>query len=421
MNSSADPPPNGGDADDPSASPRSRAVKLLAERVRVGYEQRDGEDGDADDSLELEEPACVGATSLAIAALAVHVSRSASQGPIYWVDERGQSLLSALVQDAAERLDPQAAREDWERASVAAAQQGAGIDPGVLHDLALVPPGDDGFAWATLASAAAAGQWEPRRIPDAPWESCLAGPPWNGFFSQPPASVAPALAVAIGLLRHALGGSGWPQSWIRAAFVGSAAPTLARWQAADGSFGLSVPLTAAVALCLSASGQPDAAVVRRAVEFLLATVRDDLAWPETPRAEIRDRCRAVALVADALDSPHARAHLDWLHRVATPLPGGGRAWSWTVGGPPTRTDTQLAIKSLERLTERLPAATGVAARETVHAAREWLSISGSHPSATERYWLLRFSKGEAADHTNEDLEQLSNRALAARIESPRPA
>ena len=151
---------------------------------------------------------------------------------------------------------------------------------------------------------------------------------------------------------------------------------LATLQPPNGGFLEAAPLTSFVAMASSAAGHRDDPVVRLALDFLRASVREDGSWPiDTNLATwvttlVGPGSRGGGRLAEHLDAP-ARARLRaWLlaqqTRTEHPYTGAAPgAWAWTPlpGGVPDADDTPgtlLALRSLEPDDEtRRAAAAGI--------------------------------------------------------------
>jgi len=250
---------------------------------------------------------------------------------------------------------------------------------------------DRTFAVPILSMCALAGRigrgpdvW--RRIPPLPFE--LAALP-RGLFRFLRLSVVsyalPAL-IAIGRLRHSQAPPRNPLTrGLRRLVGGRVMRILERIQPPNGGFLEAVPLTAFVTMSLIESGCRDHPAVRRGVDFLLASVRTDGAWPIDSDLAVwvttlsvralgtvpsPDAAESDALIpnlpadrdvrgADRFEplGPHDRRNLiDWLvgrqfrgiHPYTGAAPGG---WGWTdkPGAVPDADDTAGALVALYHL------------------------------------------------------------------------
>jgi squalene-hopene/tetraprenyl-beta-curcumene cyclase len=133
-------------------------------------------------------------------------------------------------------------------------------------------------------------------------------------------------------------------------------------QPENGGFLEATPLTAFVVMSLTASGQKDSEVVRKGVDFLVDSARDDGSWPidtnlatwvttlsvnalaagddleQTLSSDERDKIRRM-LLDSALGAEHPYTHA---------APGG---WAWTAlpGAVPDADDTAGALIALKNL------------------------------------------------------------------------
>jgi squalene-hopene/tetraprenyl-beta-curcumene cyclase len=172
----------------------------------------------------------------------------------------------------------------------------------------------------------------------------------------------PAL-IAIGLARHRCArDEAWWLRLLRKAATPRLLDIARRMQPVHGGYEEATPLTAFVTVSLAAAGFREDPIVKRGVQFLIQSMRDDGSWPidtnlatwvttlsvntltETDRADI------------TLGTAQRGALRDWLlrqqHREVHPLtrgtPGG---WAWTdlPGGMPDADDTPGALIALRRL------------------------------------------------------------------------
>ncbi|MEX0938643.1 MAG: prenyltransferase/squalene oxidase repeat-containing protein [Pirellulales bacterium] len=169
--------------------------------------------------------------------------------------------------------------------------------------------------------------------------------PWLGY-------VTPAL-VALGQVKFHNSPPVNPIArMVRSASVEPSLKLLERMQPESGGFFESTPLTSFVVMSLAGIGKPDHPVLRRGVEFLLASVRSDGSWPIDTNLATWNTTLAINALAAGGESPLEEC-LDWLlrcqHTQANPATGmepGG--WSWTdlSGGVPDVDDTAGALMAL---------------------------------------------------------------------------
>jgi squalene-hopene/tetraprenyl-beta-curcumene cyclase len=136
-------------------------------------------------------------------------------------------------------------------------------------------------------------------------------------------------------------------------------------------------------MCLASIGLAEHVIVRRGVEFLLASVRTDGSWPIDTNLATWNTTLAI----NALDAEDARADqdqelecLDWLldcqhvkTHPFTDVPPGGWAWTDLTGGVPDVDDTSGALLAL------------ITARKSAPESRRQRI---GHAARTGMYWLL---------------------------------
>lgn len=201
---------------------------------------------------------------------------------------------------------------------------------------------------------------------------------WFAVMRLPVVSYALPALIAIGHARWKQGAGGtrfrnrvhhlWPRL----------SALLQEIQPASGGFLEAAPLTSFVSMALVAAGEEDHPVVKKGVEFLLATVREDGSWPIDTNLATWATTLAVkslksgsvqktqegivddpTLSGDGLSRGAAgfdseRAVLDWLlgqqYREVHPFtntPPGGWAWTDLTGGVPDADDTPGALIALD--------------------------------------------------------------------------
>lgn len=134
---------------------------------------------------------------------------------------------------------------------------------------------------------------------------------------------------------------------------------LSEIQPSSGGFLEAAPLTCFVTMALVSAGEKEHPVVKKAVEFLLDTVREDGSWP----IDTNLATWATTLSVKALGAENGTAAFDtssevrqWLlgqqYREVHPFtdaPPGGWAWTDLPGGVPDADDTPGALLALKRL------------------------------------------------------------------------
>ena len=230
---------------------------------------------------------------------------------------------------------------------------------------------DKTFAVPILANCALAGlvRWD--EVSPLPFELACLPRAVLRFARLPVVSYAIPALVAIGQARYFHRKPSNPITrLVRRLAVGGSLKTLGRMQPASGGYLEAAPLTSFVVMGLAGTGRGDHPVVRRGVEFLVASVRPDGSWPiDTNLATWTTTLAINALATCAQGKGGQAAHgtrqfsfeetpgcLDWLlecqHRQVHPFtdaaPGG---WGWTdlSGAVPDADDTSGALLALAAL------------------------------------------------------------------------
>jgi squalene-hopene/tetraprenyl-beta-curcumene cyclase len=135
------------------------------------------------------------------------------------------------------------------------------------------------FSAPILVTCALAGlvrSWN--KIPQLPFELAVLPQRFFRFLRLPVVSYAIPALIAVGVLRYVKGKRGL-LSPLRAHFLPAALAVLERLQPEDGGFLEAAPLTAFVAICLTAAGYKGQPAVGKALDFLTGSVRSDGSWP----------------------------------------------------------------------------------------------------------------------------------------------
>lgn len=263
---------------------------------------------------------------------------------------------------------------------------------------------DKTFAAPILTNCALAGLVPWREVPPLPFElACLP----HAVYRFPRLSVVsyaiPAL-VAIGQSRYFHGKPLNPITRaVRRLAVERSLKVLERMQPASGGFLEATPLTSFVVMSLASIGRTDHPVVRRGVEFLVDSVRDDGAWPiDTNLATWVTTLSINALAAGGEDAGWLDC-LDWLlscqhtdvHPFTNAAPGG---WGWTdlSGAVPDADDTPGALLALAAMSESAPEADFARIRSAALAGIGWLvglqNRDGGWPTFCRGWGKLPFDR-----------------------------
>ena len=274
---------------------------------------------------------------------------------------------------------------------------------------------DRTFSVPILTHCAIAGVVDWREVAPLPFELACLSPVWFSRLKLPVVSYALPALIAIGQARHHHRRPLNPltrivRDWSRARSL----RVLEKIQPAGGGFLEATPLTAFVTMSLASIGLADHPVTRRAVDFLIRSVRPDGSWPIDTNLATWVTTLSVEALGEELPPEAGGPIVDWLlrqqyrerHPYTNAAPGG---WAWTdlPGGVPDADDTPGAMLALRRL-EPEPS------DETIHAVRSaarWLvdlqNRDGGWPTFCRGWGYLPF------DRSAPDLTAHALRALGA--------
>ncbi len=260
-----------------------------------------------------------------------------------------------------------AAARDWIRDRV------GGLD---AHSLAETLRGiygsDRTFAVPILAACSIGGAFPPDDpgwdvVPGLPFELAVLPRRLFKVLGLPVVSYALPALIAIGrTIEHHRPSPNPLARLVRRAARGRVLTVLERLQPRNGGFLEATPLTSFVLLSLVSTGDATHPVARRALDFILRSVRLDGSWPIDTNLATWVTTLAVNALGEALP-PEERAPIrSWLldqqhrevHRYTGADPGG---WAWTdlPGGVPDADDTAgalLALRSLGMMESSAPGA-----------------------------------------------------------------
>jgi squalene-hopene/tetraprenyl-beta-curcumene cyclase len=218
---------------------------------------------------------------------------------------------------------------------------------------------DKTFSVPILTHCALAGLVDWREVQQLPFELACLPSRFYKTVRLPVVSYALPALIAIGQVRHHFRPTRVPGlRQLRTASRRRSLDVLERIQPSNGGFLEAAPLTSFVTMSLAGMGLVDHPVVRKGVEFLVDSVREDGSWPiDTNLATWVTTLSVNALGPDLPDEarePILRWLLDQQYKEVHPFTGadpGG--WSWTdlPGGVPDADDTPgviLAILELVR-------------------------------------------------------------------------
>jgi squalene-hopene/tetraprenyl-beta-curcumene cyclase len=268
-----------------------------------------------------------------------------------------------------------------------------------------------------LAAARRGEKWDWDGIPQLPFEmSVLPGRLLRLLRLTVVSYALPAL-IAIGLVRHRQYPCRNPAlRMFRDLLIPAALRKAERMQPSNGGYEEAPPLTAFVAMSLVAAGYSRSPVVKKGVDFLCRSVRDDGSWAIDSNLVTWLTCLSVRTLAGdggaSIGSDDKDEICRWLlrqqHTVRHPLsmgaPGG---WSWTdlPGGMPDADDTSGVLAAL-----RIVGVSNAAVPDAACRGVEWLlnlqNADGGMPTFSRGWGKLPFDRS-CPDITAHAMEALS--------------
>ncbi|MCR4415447.1 MAG: squalene--hopene cyclase [Thermoguttaceae bacterium] len=276
---------------------------------------------------------------------------------------------------------------------------------------------DKTFAVPILTNCALAGLVSWREVPRLPFELACLPHRLLGMLRIPVVSYAIPALVAIGQARHLHGRPPNPITrLVRDLMLERSLAIVERMQPDSGGFLEATPLTSFVVMSLAATGRAGHPVVRRGVEFLLRSVRDEGAWPIDTNLATWVTTLAINALASAGENVASAGCLDWLlgcqHRRVHPFTGaepGGWGWTDLSGAVPDADDTAGALLALAHLRDgtsvQSRAALDLAALQGVLWLRGLQNRDGGWPTFSRGWGALPF------DRSGVDLTAHALRAL----------
>tara|TARA_R110002111_G_scaffold262694_1_gene340239 strand:+ start:190240 stop:192102 length:1863 start_codon:yes stop_codon:yes gene_type:complete len=249
-------------------------------------------------------------------------------------------------------------------------------------------------------------KWE--TIPALPFElSCL---PANFYKTVrlPVVSYALPALIAIGQVRHHFCKPKNPLlRVIRNLSIQKSLKKLISIQPSNGGFLEAAPLTSFVTMSLAGMGLVDHPVVKKGLEFLLASARPDGSWPIDTNLATWTTTLAVNAIQGRLPEFEKAPIRDWLlqqqykelHPYTSAEPGG---WAWTdlPGGVPDADDTPGAILALLNLkSEEAETELSPEVRTALRNGVQWLldlqNSNGGWPTFCRGWGTLPFDQSAA--------------------------
>lgn len=247
-----------------------------------------------------------------------------------------------------------------------------------------------------------------RRVLPLPFELAAFPQKFFAVLQLPVVSYALPALIAIGYARFFHAPPPKPLAALRKRAWKIASPLLERIQPEGGGFLEAAPLTSFVTMALASTDQRDHPVVKRGVEFLLASVRKNGSWPIDTNLATWTTTLVVKALVPAQSEPSAQLDSTdsvrrWLldqqyqtvHPYTAAAPGG---WAWTdlPGGVPDADDTPGALIALRRLADRENFSE---CRDAAARGFEWLcdlqNRDGGIPTFCRGWGALPFDRSSA--------------------------
>jgi squalene-hopene/tetraprenyl-beta-curcumene cyclase len=297
---------------------------------------------------------------------------------------------------------------------------------------------DPAFGAAVLMTYALADLTSWRQVPAVPIELALLPRRWRERVLGPGPSFAATVHGAVGAARlHHAPPRNPLRRWLRRAAIGPCLKQLDELQPASGGFLASIPATSFIVTSLASADLGDKAVVRRGVEFLLATVRPDGSWSADADRAVWNTAQAVCTLDEtvatsaeeaATNFTLADAAVDWLvgRRQNEPAAGVKRAcggWSasgWD-GGPVAATATGAVLRALAASQRTRARRMEEGLRLAALAGIEWLLAMEHDEGGWANYQNEKWSGSRAADVTAEVLRGLDACQRELRLAASDPA
>ncbi len=231
--------------------------------------------------------------------------------------------------------------------------------------------GDPALLAAVLGMSALAGLTAWRDVPQLAFERAWLPRGWQSSIRGTSAYVEP-LRAGIGQTRFF---HRWPRNpfilLLRRLSVGRSLAALSPLQPSSGGFLESAAWSGFFVMGLAATGRAEHPLVRRALNFLLDSVRGDATWPNVTSLSVGNTALAVNALASASGNVGALGCLDWLlncqrseaNAIPDSVPGG---WPCTDGGG-TLPDVDCTSAALLALSVLLKSGTD-AVRPRIEAA-----------------------------------------------------
>lgn len=294
-------------------------------------------------------------------------------------------------------------------------------DQGGLTALKERYKGDKTFAVPILTNCALADMVPWRAVSALPFELACIPQKYYHRLSLPVVSYAIPALVAVGQAKfHHSPPLNPITRWLRSASINKSLEVLESMQPASGGFLEATPLTSFVVMSLASIGRSEHPVVRRGVEFLLASVRPDGSWPIDTNLATWNTSQALSALdsSDPENEEELSEAYDWLldcqHLETHPFTGsepGGWAWTDLSGGVPDADDTSAALLALATLHRKSGDAKKSQIAQAARQGIRWLlnlqNNDGGWPTFCRGWGRLPF------DRSSTDISAHALRALSA--------
>jgi squalene-hopene/tetraprenyl-beta-curcumene cyclase len=269
---------------------------------------------------------------------------------------------------------------------------------------------------ALLAMSAQAGLTAWHEVPPLAFEAAWLPRNWQRS-SQGAAAFSEPVRAGIGqaaFFHH------WPRNpvtlLLRRLSVGRSLAALGRSQQSNGGFLESAAWTGFFVMGLAASGRAEHPIARRALNFLLDTVRGDASWPNEASLNVGNTALAVNALASASGNVGALGCLDWLlncQRTDANMPRGSLPGGWSCndggGTPPDVASTASSLMALSVLLKSGTDAIRPRIEAAATAGANWLLAVQNHDGGWPSY--IRGAKENSPDGSGPDLTAHALRAL----------
>ena len=265
-----------------------------------------------------------------------------------------------------------------------------------------------------------------KKIPQLPFELALMPQKFYRFLNLGVVSYAVPALIAVGIVIFKKKKSGKIARWVRSGAERKALKILQKTVPGSGGFLEAVPLTAFVALSLIHAGYGDMEVVKKGVEFLKRTQREDGGWPIDVDLSTWVTTLSIKALGGRIDNVLNKEQQAVLanhlfsvqNKIVHPFNGtspGGWGWTSYSGSVPDCDDTPGAMLALLRFIEPEKV------KDEVLAGTHWLlqlqNSDGGFPTFSKGWGKLPFDQS-CADLTGHCLLALATVAETLKNELP---